>query len=56
MDTNLASLNLLQKYGFQQWGKLPNIVALEDETCGQFICGKSLFSVAGQPSHLAAIL
>ncbi|HKJ04772.1 MAG TPA: GNAT family N-acetyltransferase [Geopsychrobacteraceae bacterium] len=56
LDINVASLCLLQKFGFQQWGKLPNIVAFEDKTCGQFIYGKSLFSTAGHPSHLAAIL
>ncbi len=39
LDTNRASIALLEKYGFKQWGHLPDIAEFPDRICGQFIYG-----------------
>lgn len=40
LDKNIASIVLLKKCGFEQWGHLPNIANLDGEICGQYIFGK----------------
>ncbi len=40
LDTNTASIALLKKYGFKQWGHLPDIAEFPDRICGQFIFGR----------------
>lgn len=42
LDTNIGSIQLLEKFGFQQWAHFPEIVELKNGTCGQFIYGKKL--------------
>jgi len=56
LDRNIASLNLLKKYQFRQWGQLPGIVNFGSEICGQYIYGKKLFSSTGISSRITAIL
>ena len=40
LDTNTVSIALLEKYGFKQWGHLPDIAEFPDRICGQFIFGR----------------
>ena len=42
LDSNTASVRLLEKFGFHRWGHLPEIAKFGDRICGQFIYGKSL--------------
>ena len=42
LDSNLGSVRLLEKFGFEQWAHFPEIVELKNGTCGQFIHGKKL--------------
>lgn len=42
LELNKTSIYLLEKFGFAQWGYLPNIARFDDVTCGQFIFGRSL--------------
>lgn len=39
LEKNIASLKLLEKLGFQQWGYLPRIADFDGEECGQFYYG-----------------
>ncbi len=42
LDKNEASINLLEKYGFEKWGHLPLIADFGTEKCGQFIYGRKI--------------
>lgn len=42
LDTNTASIGLLEKYGFKIAGHLPDIVNLKAKQCGQYIMLKKL--------------
>jgi phosphinothricin acetyltransferase len=42
LDANEASIYILEKYGFEKWGQLPNIANINGVVCGQFIYGKRL--------------
>ncbi len=42
IDRNDASINILKKHGFIQWGHLPEIANFNGKICGQFIYGKKL--------------
>lgn len=42
LDTNLVSVAILKKYGFSQWGHLPNIAEFDDKICGQYIYGRKI--------------
>ncbi len=42
LDVNLISINLLEKFGFEKWGHLPEIAEMNSTVCGQFIYGKKL--------------
>jgi len=42
LDTNQASIRLLKKFGFTQWGHFPNIAQFGNNTCGQVIYGLTL--------------
>ena len=42
LDTNQESIALLEKYGFKQWGHLPEIAEFSDRVCGQFIYGRKV--------------
>jgi L-amino acid N-acyltransferase YncA len=39
IDTNSASKNLLAKFGFKQWGHLPEVAVFGDETVGHYYYG-----------------
>ena len=39
LDRNEASIQLLLKHGFSQWGHLPNIADFDGEECGQVYYG-----------------
>jgi L-amino acid N-acyltransferase YncA len=42
MEHNMASIMLLKKFGFQQWGFLPDVADFEGKKCGQFYYGRSI--------------
>ncbi|MCB9249751.1 MAG: N-acetyltransferase [Ignavibacteriales bacterium] len=42
LDINLDSVSILEKFGFQKWGHLPNVAEIDGKTCGQFIYGKHI--------------
>lgn len=42
LDTNQVSIALLEKFGFEQWGHLPEIAEFPDRICGQFIYGRKV--------------
>ena len=42
MDVNTASIGLLKKCKFQEWGHLPEIARFNSAVCGQFIYGRKL--------------
>jgi phosphinothricin acetyltransferase len=42
LDLNKPSIYLLEKFGFEKWGHLPNIAVIDEMICGQFIYGKNL--------------
>jgi len=42
LDVNKVSIHLLEKYGFERWGHLPEVAEIDGQICGQFIYGKKL--------------
>lgn len=42
LDTNLPSIGLLEKFGFEKWGHLPEIAEIDDTVCGHLYYGKHL--------------
>jgi len=42
LDSNKASIALLEKHGFETAGHLPGIARLKDHTCGQYLMLKKL--------------
>jgi len=42
LDLNKTSIYILEKFGFEKWGHLPNIADINGVVCGQFIYGKQL--------------
>jgi L-amino acid N-acyltransferase YncA len=42
LDVNKPSIYLLEKFGFEKWGHLPDIALIDGVVCGQFIYGKKL--------------
>lgn len=42
LDTNSISVALLERFGFKQWGHLPEIAEFEDRICGQLIYGRKV--------------
>ena len=42
LDLNKPSIHILEKFGFVQWGHLPEIAEINGTICGQFIYGKRL--------------
>jgi len=43
LDTNLPSIGLLEKFGFEKWGHLPKIAEIDGIVCGHLYYGKHLF-------------
>jgi len=42
LEKNLASIGLLEKFGFKRWGFLPQIAEIDGEFCGQIYFGLPL--------------
>jgi L-amino acid N-acyltransferase YncA len=42
LDLNKPSIYILEKFGFEKWGHLPNVAEIDGVICGQFIYGKNL--------------
>jgi L-amino acid N-acyltransferase YncA len=42
LEWNTASIHLLEKYGFEKWGYLPEVAEFDGRLCGQFYYGKRL--------------
>jgi len=42
LDTNHASISLLNKFGFTPWGHFPDVAEIDGTTCGQLYYGKAL--------------
>ena len=42
LDANKTSIYILEKFGFEKWGHLPNIADINGVVCGQYIYGKRL--------------
>ncbi len=42
LDINKHSITILENFGFEKWGYLPNIAEINGKTCGQFVYGKSV--------------
>lgn len=40
LETNLASIGLLQKFGFEKWGYLPRVAEINGIETGQFYYGR----------------
>ncbi len=44
LDANTTSIFILEKFGFEKWGHLPDIASINGVVCGQFIYGKHLLA------------
>lgn len=42
LGTNIGSIRLLEKFNFEKWGELPNIVNIDGRICSHLYYGKSL--------------
>ena len=42
LEWNAASIKLLEKFGFEQWGYLPEVAELNGRLCGHLYYGKEL--------------
>ena len=42
LDKNIASINLLKKFGFAEWGHLPDIADFDGEVCGHVYYGRKI--------------
>lgn len=42
LDANKTSIYILEKFGFEKWGHLPDIAEIDGVICGQFIYGRKI--------------
>jgi len=42
LDKNIASINLLKKFGFAEWGYMPDIADFDGEECGHVYYGRKV--------------
>ena len=42
LDKNIASINLLKKFGFVEWGHMPDIADFDGEECGHLYYGRKI--------------
>lgn len=42
LDLNTTSIYILEKFGFEKWGHLPEVVEIDGVICGQYIYGRKL--------------
>ncbi len=40
LEWNLGSIHLLEKFGFEKWGYLPEVAEFDGHLCGQFYYGR----------------
>jgi phosphinothricin acetyltransferase len=40
LEWNVASIRMLEKYGFEKWGYLPEVAEFDGRLCGQFYYGR----------------
>ncbi len=45
IDINEKSIGLLEKFGFQKWGHIPDVIEFEDKTCGHLIYGLKISGI-----------
>lgn len=43
LDNNTPSIKLLEKFGFQRWGLIPDAAEFDDITCGHLFMGRKIF-------------
>ncbi len=44
LEWNTASIRLLEKYGFEKWGYLPQVAELDGKVCGHLYYGRRIIS------------
>ncbi|MDD2586743.1 MAG: GNAT family N-acetyltransferase [Syntrophomonadaceae bacterium] len=42
LEWNVKSVQLVQKFGFEQWGYLPQVANFDGKECSQYIFGKKI--------------
>ena len=42
LDVNVQSIKILEHFGFEKWGHLPDVAQIDELICGQFIYGKHI--------------
>jgi L-amino acid N-acyltransferase YncA len=42
LEDNTRSIRLLEKFGFNRWGHLPEVAEFDGKVCGQFIYGRKV--------------
>jgi L-amino acid N-acyltransferase YncA len=42
LEWNTGSIRLLEKFGFEKWGHLPEVAELDGRLCGQFYYGRTV--------------
>jgi L-amino acid N-acyltransferase YncA len=42
LEWNIGSIHLLEKFGFEKWGYLPEVAEFNGRLCGQFYYGKKM--------------
>lgn len=42
LDLNKTSIYILEKFGFEKWGHLPNVAEIDGVICGQYIYGRNI--------------
>lgn len=42
LDLNKTSIYILEKFGFEKWGHLPNVAEIDGVICGQYIYGRKI--------------
>lgn len=42
LDLNKPSIHILEKFGFEKWGHLPDVAEIDGVICGQYIFGRKL--------------
>lgn len=42
LDLNKTSIHILEKFGFEKWGHLPNVAEIDGVICGQYIYGRKI--------------
>jgi len=40
LDVNVPSVRILEKFGFSQWGHMPEVAEFDGKTCGHLIYGR----------------